>query len=240
MTTRSQKRKAVAELVSGDFGTSIVENNSSENLIAGPSKVPRVALENLEEIKTSLKKEIMSDLTKILAENQKEMLKLIPLLSKKQPVCSKVQDSDSERGNTPVKAYTATSSKTTPSNCRNRVARVLNDSTDQPTERLKQQRTHSEQQKDRPSTSKILFAPQPQTFPSANLLPMPKALTASLLVFDGKSKKFELFEDLFRNNIKMYPHLTEIQKTNYFQSLLKGNALRAYCKLEDAKKNVKT
>ena len=34
---------------------------------------------------------------------------------------------------------------------------------------------------------------------------MPKALTASLPIFDGKSEKFELFEDLFRNSIKMYP-----------------------------------
>ena len=66
---------------------------------------------------------------------------------------------------------------------------------------------------------------------------MPKALTASLPVFDGKSEKFELFEDLFRNNIKMYPHLTEIQKINYFHSLLRGNALQAYCNLDDTKKD---
>ena len=38
----------------------------------------------------------MSDLTKILAENQKEMLKLIAPLNKKQPVCPDVRDSDSE------------------------------------------------------------------------------------------------------------------------------------------------
>ena len=128
MTTRSQKRKAVAELVSGDFETSLAENNPSENLVAGPSKVPRVEPENLEEIKTSLRKEIMSDLTKILAENQKEMLKLIAPSNKKQLVCSNVQDSDSEpenisvaRTSTPVKAYTATSSKTTPNNSRNNI-----------------------------------------------------------------------------------------------------------------------
>ena len=71
MTTRSQKRKAVAELVSGDFETPVVENNSTENLIAGSSKNPRMETENLEEIKTSLRREIMSDLTKVLAENQK-------------------------------------------------------------------------------------------------------------------------------------------------------------------------
>ena len=65
---------------------------------------------------------------------------------------------------------------------------------------------------------------------------MPKALTASLPVFDGKSENFELFEDLFRNNIKMYPHLTKIRKLNYFHSLLREYALQAYCNLDDTKK----
>ena len=46
MTTRSQKQKAVAELISGEFETPTVENNQSEILIAGPSKSPRVQPEN--------------------------------------------------------------------------------------------------------------------------------------------------------------------------------------------------
>ena len=95
----------------------------------------------------------------------------------------------------------------------------------------------SEESKDRPSTSKFLFAPQPKNFSSTNLFPMPKALTSSLPIFDSKSEKFELFEDLFRNNIKKYPHFTEIQKINYFQSLLRGDALQAYCNLDDTKKD---
>ena len=95
MTTRSQRRKTVAELVSGVFETSVVENISTENLIAGPSKNHRIETENLEEIKTSLRKEIMSDLTKILAENQKEIFKLIAPLSKKRSASVNVQDSDS-------------------------------------------------------------------------------------------------------------------------------------------------
>ena len=126
MTTRSQKRKAVAELVSGDFEASLAENNSTENLIASSSKNPRLELENLEEIKTTLRKEIMSDLTKILAENQKEMFKLIAPLNKKQTVHLNVQDSDSEpenvsvaRTSTPVKTHTVTNPKTTPINSRN-------------------------------------------------------------------------------------------------------------------------
>ena len=126
MTTRSQKKKAVAELVSGDFEDSLAENNPRESLIAGPSKSARLKPENLEEIKTSLRKEIMSDLTKILGENQKEMLKLIAPLNKKQTVHVNVQVSGSEpenvsaiRTSTPVKIHTATNSKTTPANSRN-------------------------------------------------------------------------------------------------------------------------
>ena len=165
MTTRSQKRKAVAELVFGDFVTSVAENAPSENLVASSSKVPRVEPKSLIEIKTSLRKEIMSDLTKILAENQKEMLKPIAPLNKNQTVHMNVQDSDSEpenvsvtRTSTPVKIHTATNSKTTPVNSRNMVTGVLNDSTNQPTKRPK--RTQAQPTKDRPSTSKILFAPQ--------------------------------------------------------------------------------
>ena len=50
MTTRSQKRKAVAELVSGDFEDSAAENNLPENSVAGPSKTLRVEPENLDDI----------------------------------------------------------------------------------------------------------------------------------------------------------------------------------------------
>ena len=126
MTTRSQKRKAIAELASGDFEASLAENNSTENLIPSSNKNPRLELENLEEIKTTLRKEIMTDLTKILAENQKEMLKLVAPASKKRSVNPNLQDSDSDQENisvartsTPVKTQTATSSKTTPNNSRN-------------------------------------------------------------------------------------------------------------------------
>ena len=126
MTTRNQKRKAIAELVSLDFEDSLAENNPPESLIAGPSKSARLEPENLEEIKISLRKEIMSDLTKILAENQKEMLKIIAPLNKKQTVHMNAQDSDSEpenvsvtRTSTPVRIHTATNPKTTPVNSRN-------------------------------------------------------------------------------------------------------------------------
>ena len=77
MTTRSQKGNAVEELVSAEIETPLAGNSQNINPVAGTSKSPKVHPENLEEMNTTLKKEIMSDLTKILAENQKEMLKLI-------------------------------------------------------------------------------------------------------------------------------------------------------------------
>ena len=125
MTTRSQKRKAVAELVSGEIEASVAENSQSENLIAGPSETLTVEPENSNEIKTSLRKEIMSHLTKILAKNQKGRLKLIAPLNKKLPIHPNEQNSESgpenifvARTSTPVISNTAVS-KTTPINSRN-------------------------------------------------------------------------------------------------------------------------
>ena len=63
----------------------------------------------------------MTDLTKILAENQKEIFKLIAQLSKKRSVCANAQESDSEPEDVPVTRTStpATGSKTTPVNGRN-------------------------------------------------------------------------------------------------------------------------
>ena len=127
MTTRSQKRKAVEELVSTEIETPLPETSQNSNPVAGTSKSPRVLTENLEEIKSSLRKEIMSDLTKILAENQKEMLKLIAPTVKKQTIITAAEETDSESENipenvtsTPIKnKITATTRKITPVNSRN-------------------------------------------------------------------------------------------------------------------------
>ena len=78
-----------------------------------------------------MRKEILSDLSEILAANQKEMLKLIAPLSRKRPICANDQDSDSEpenttvaRTSTPVKTRIATSSKSTPVKSRNRYGKI--------------------------------------------------------------------------------------------------------------------
>ena len=55
---------------------------------------------------------------------------------------------------------------------------------------------------------------------------LPKSLTATMPTFDGKSEKFELFEDLFQTSLKIHNQLTEEDKINYFHSLMRGDAFQ--------------
>ena len=48
------------------------------------------------------------------------------------------------------------------------------------------------------------------------------------MTFDGKSEKFELFEDLLHTTIKMQPEMTEQMKINHFHPLLRKNALQTF------------
>ena len=47
---------------------------------------------------------------------------------------------------------------------------------------------------------------------------LPKSLTTTMPTFDGKSQKFELFEDLFQTSLKIHNQLTEEDNINYFHS----------------------
>ena len=57
---------------------------------------------------------------------------------------------------------------------------------------------------------------------------LPKSLTTTMPTFDGKSEKFELFEDLFQTSLKTHNQLTEEDKINYFHSLMRGDALQTF------------
>ena len=57
---------------------------------------------------------------------------------------------------------------------------------------------------------------------------LPKSLTTTMPTFDGKSKKFEQFEDLFQTSLKIHNQLTEQDKINYFHSLMRGDALQTF------------
>ena len=63
--------------------------------------------------------------------------------------------------------------------------------------------------------------------PSAQTL-MVRPVSTTTLTFEGKSEKFELFEDLFHTMIKMQPDMTETMKINHFHSLLQKNALQTF------------
>ena len=57
---------------------------------------------------------------------------------------------------------------------------------------------------------------------------LPKSLTTTMPTFDGKSEKFELFEDLFQTILKINNQLTEEDRINYFHSLMRGDALQTF------------
>ena len=57
---------------------------------------------------------------------------------------------------------------------------------------------------------------------------LPKSLTTTMPTFDGKSEKFELFEDLFQTSLKIHNQLTEDDRINYLHSLMRGDALQTF------------
>ena len=57
---------------------------------------------------------------------------------------------------------------------------------------------------------------------------LPKSLMTTMPTFDGKSEKFELFEDLFQTSLKTHNQLIEEDKINYFHSLMRGDALQTF------------
>ena len=244
-TTRSQKRnndqqEGDRNVSEGFVSPIIMENPCSSNQnveVAGPSRPKSPQIENslLESLRASLKEEITSKIKNLLIESQKEMLKLLKPETKENVRGNFDEETENETRSfyTPTKSVRINSTQNNTNVCRNMVTGVLTDSTNQP-KRTKARSQSQPTSKERPVVARTLFATDKN---DDTALPMPKALTASLPTFDGKSEKFELFEDLFRNNIKIYPHLTEIQKINYFHSLLRGDALQAFCNIEVTKKD---
>ena len=57
---------------------------------------------------------------------------------------------------------------------------------------------------------------------------LPKSLTTTMPTFDGKSEKFQLFEDLFQTSLKIHNQLTEEDKLHFFHSLMRGDALQTF------------
>ena len=55
-----------------------------------------------------------------------------------------------------------------------------------------------------------------------------KSLTTTMPKFDGKSEKFELFEDMFQTSLKIHNQSTEEDRINYFHSLMRGDAIQTF------------
>ena len=72
-----------------------------------------------------------------------------------------------------------------------------------------------------------------QNRPTAQQLTI-RPVNSNTMTFDGKSEKFELFEDLFHTMIKMLPEMTEQMKINHFHSLLRKNALQTFKKISSS------
>ena len=164
----------------------------------------------------------------LLVESQKEKLRLLKPETRGSVRESAEEETENETRSfyTPTKSVRINSTQNNDTNVtRNMVTGFLTASTNYP----KRPKIRSQSQpasKERHAVARTLFGTERNDNPA---LPMPKALTASLPTFDRKTEKFELFEDLFRNNIN--------PKNNFFHSLLRGDALQAFCKIEDAKKN---
>ena len=72
-----------------------------------------------------------------------------------------------------------------------------------------------------------------QNRPTAQQLTI-RPVNSNTMTFDGKSEKFELFEDLFHTMIKMQPEMTEQMKINHFHSLLRKNALQTFLNISSS------
>ena len=65
---------------------------------------------------------------------------------------------------------------------------------------------------------------------------LPKSVTTTMPMLDGKSEKFKLFEDVFQTSSKIHNQLTEEDKINHFHSLMLGDALQTFKNITSPKR----
>ena len=80
----------------------------------------------------------------------------------------------------------------------------------------------------------LLQSLQTATTHNSGVPRLPKAMSTTMPTFDGKTDKFEHFEDLFQTSLKVYPNITEEEKIHYFHSLLRGEALQTFRNMTEA------
>ena len=145
-TTRSQKRRneqqGDKDVSEGFISPIAVENPCSSNqdvIMSGPSrpKSPRIENSLLESLRASLKDEITSEIKTLLAESQREMLKLLKPETRGNVRENTEEEVEEETRNfyTPTKSVRISSTQNDSTTCRNMVTGVLTDSTNQPKKR---------------------------------------------------------------------------------------------------------
>ena len=81
---------------------------------------------------------------------------------------------------------------------------------------------------------KLLQSLQTATTHNSGVPRLPKAMSTTMPSFDGKTDKFEHFEDLLQTSLKVYPNITEEEKIHYFHSLLRGEAFQTFRNMTEA------
>ena len=81
---------------------------------------------------------------------------------------------------------------------------------------------------------KLLQSLQTATNRNSSVPRLPKAMSTTMPIFDGKTDKLEHFEDLFQTSLKVYPNITEGENIHYFHSLLRGEALQTFRNMTEA------
>ena len=136
-TTRSQKRRNEQQSdrnVSEGFVSPIVVENpccSNQDVgVSGPSrpKSPRIENSFLESLRASLKEEITSEIKTLLAESQREMLKLLKPETRGSIRENTEEEVEEETRNfhTPTKSVRISSTQNDSIACRNNVYKSLN------------------------------------------------------------------------------------------------------------------
>ena len=185
--------------VSEGFVSPIVLENScpsdQDTFAAGPSrpKSPRIENGFLESLRASLKEKITSKIRTLLVESQREMLKLLKPETKE----NIRENNGEETGNETRSSYNPTKTvrrnstqSDDPNASRKMVTGDFTNSTNQP-KRPKIRTQSQPTSKERPVVARTLIAPDKND--NTTLL-MPKASTASLPTFDGKSEKLSILK----------------------------------------------
>ena len=117
------------------------------------------------------------------------------------------------------------------------VTGVVNDSTNLGKKKTRPHRPQSLPPSERSRSLRLLFASERDIYQpygvDASHIPMPKTLTASLPVFNGKSKKLKYFRTCLETASKCILTSLIYRKSILFTCLLlRGNALQAYCNID--------